>query len=464
MKGYGPSHNDHPGTPVQLLVGLITMFSWSFATLCGLTSQAYPQSVATHPEEYLRVIMTVFLIMNCIAVYCVGFAVSKSARIIVAGVACQAGYFLLWTLFPRIFHVAPEAILFFSATSLMATLAPVVFGNQDCTDRRAVVIGLFLGLGTASKVTFFPLFLLTLLLRRARPYLVAVSWGVLFMLLFLLPIIDRLKRVFGWLFLIAGHQGAYGGGEAGFIDWGLIPERAAQIAAAEPLLVVALFALTVVFILAKSRERWPAAIMAAAIGLLILLTLKQFSIHYLMPVVAIAPVVVIWAMSRFAMRGYPYILAATLGIVFGVASLRNMSTAFAEERLLHAENENAIQEVLARYPNPVVIGAYRSGYKPWAVQFGLAWADKKFSKLIPGAMADDVMAYDSNVKTLWRSDVGFLDWSYLDRFEKAGRTVLIVQPRLPRIEPQTAHTETLLDQGFGDTVEKIIIAPKPNQN
>jgi uncharacterized membrane protein YjjB (DUF3815 family) len=275
--------------------------------------------------------------------------------------------------------------------------------------------------------------------------------------------IDRLKSMFGWLISIATHNGRYGEGAAGLLDWAMIPERAGLIASAEPLLIVAAISLTIVILLSKSRDKWTAGVMAVAIGVLIFLTLKHFAIHYLMPAAAIAPVVIVWALSRSARRRSPYIIAATMALVPGIASIRGTVSTFADDRSLRNENEKAINEVLARYQNPVVIGAYRASYRPWAVQFGLAWADRKFARLIPGAMAEDILAYDSNRKKLLRSDAGPIEWSYLDRFEKAGRAVLIVQPPRTKIEPQTAQTETLLDQGFGDTVERIIVSPKDNE-
>lgn len=204
--------------------------------------------------------------------------------------------------------------------------------------------------------------------------------------------------------------------------------------------------------------------MALTVDALVFLVLKQFSIHYLMPAVAIAPVVFIWAVSRFARRQYPYAVVATVALVLGVASMQNMSSAFANQRALRSENEKAVNEVIARYRNPVVIGAYRSGYKPWAVQFGIAWSDPRFAALIPNATAGDRLWYDSNKKNIWRSQTEQVDWSYLDQFEKAGRAVLIVQPRGTKIDRQTAQTETLLDQGFGDSVERIIITPKGSEN
>ena len=136
-----------------------------------------------------------------------------------------------------------------------------------------------------------------------------------------------------------------------------------------------------------------------------------------------------------------------------------MGSTFASERALRRENEKAVNEVIARYKNPVVIGAYRSGYKPWAVLFGLAWSDMKFARLFPQTTAPDSLTYDMGLKKLWRAHSGPVDWNYLDQFEKAGRAVLIVQSKQGKIEPQTARTEMLLDQGFGDTVAKIIVAP-----
>lgn len=458
MKGYNPSLVEHPGTPVQLLAGLISIVSWSVATLSGLTSLAFPASIAANPEEYLRVVMTAFLAMNCIAVYWVGAAIARSTRFIVAGIACQTAYLLFGTLFPRIFHAAPEAIVCLSATALMAVLAPALFADEDCSDRRAVAVGLFIGLGVASKATFFPLLLLVFLLRRPRPILIALSASALWAFFFLLPILDKLKRAFSFLFSIVTHVGRHGDGPTGFIDWSVVPERAALIASAEPLLVVAAIALAAAMLFSNSGDRLKAFIIAATLGTGILLVLKHYAIHYLMPSVAIAPAIIVWAISRFARRQTPYMVAAAIASVIGAVSIQNMSSSFANERALRRENEKAVKETIARYQNPVVIGAYRAGHKPLAIVIGLAWSDLKFARLFPETT--DVFTYDGGFKKLWRAHSGPVEWSYLDQFERAGRAVLIVQSRNDRIKPETARTETLLDQGFGDTVDRIIVSPK----
>jgi hypothetical protein len=284
------------------------------------------------------------------------------------------------------------------------------------------------------------------------------------MLVFLLPIIDKLKRVFHWLFSIATHVGRHGDGAAGFIDWAVIPERARLIASIEPLLVVAAIAVTAAMLFSGSGDRRKAAITVATLGTAILLVLKHFSIHYLMPAVAIAPAIIIWAVSRFSKWQSPYVVAAAIAAIVGGTSIVNMSSTFADQRALRRENEKAVNEVIARYQNPVVLGAYRAGYKPLAIVIGLAWSDPKFARLFTQTTAADSLVYDAGFKKPWRAQSGPVDWSYLDQFEKVGRTVLIVQSRNDRIEPPTAQTETLLDRGFGDTVERIIVSPKGHKN
>ncbi|MDB5575426.1 MAG: hypothetical protein JWR80_602 [Bradyrhizobium sp.] len=458
MKGYNPSLVEHPGTPVQLLAGIFSIMAWSVATLFGLTSLAFAPSIAANPEEYLRVVMTAFLVMNCIAVYWLGAAIARSTRFMVAGIACQTAYLLFGTLFPRIFHAAPEAIVCLSATGLMAALVPALFADEDCSDRRAVAVGFFIGLGIASKATFLPLLLLAFLLRRPRPILIALSASALWAFFFLLPIFDKLKRAFSFLFSIVTHVGRHGDGATGFIDWAVIPERVALIASAEPMLVVAAIAVAAAMLFSNSGDRLKAVIIAAALGTAILLVLKHYAIHYLMPAVAIAPAIIVWAISRFARRPTPYIAAAAIASVIGAVAIQNMSSSFANERALRRENEKAVNDVIARYKDPVVIGAYRAGYKPLGIVIGLAWSDLKFARLF--SQTTDTLVYDAGLKKPWRAHSGAVDWSHLDQFEKAGRAVLVVQSRNDRIEPQTARTETLLDQGFGDTVERIIVSPK----
>jgi hypothetical protein len=77
--------------------------------------------------------------------------------------------------------------------------------------------------------------------------------------------------------------------------------------------------------------------------------------------------------------------------------------------------------------------------------------------------APDSLTYDSGLKKPWRAHSGPVDWSYLDQFDKAGRAVLLIQSRDNKVDQATAPTETILDQGYGDTVERIIVTPKTDR-
>lgn len=465
MKGYNPGLIEHPGTTVQLMAGIISIVSWSAARLCGLTALAFPASVGANPEEYLRIIMTVFLAMNCAMIWWLGSSIARSANVLAAGVACQCGYLLFGSLFPRIFHLGAETFLFLAAAGLMATLAPALFADKECSDKRAWAVGFFVGLGICSKINFFPLALLVLLLRRRRPIAIAMSASALFALFFLIPILGQSRQVISWLIVLASHDGAHGSGTAGPIDWAAVPERFGKIVTAEPLLVVAATALMAVIAFSGSRDRRKAIIISAAAGTVVLLVVKNFSIHYLVPAVAIAPAAIVWAIGRLPRKSRVYAAAAAAAAAIGITSTWNLSSAFAQERALRRTNERAIADAIAKYDNPVVIGNYRAGYKPLAILMGLTWSDWKFARQFPQTAAPDFLTYIAGQKKLWRPHSGPVDWSYLAQFEKAGRAVLIIESRgSDAIETQAARIEPVLDQGFGDTLGRIVLTPNAASN
>ena len=68
-----------------------------------------------------------------------------------AGIACQCGYLLFGALFPRIFHLGAETFLFLAATGLMGALAPALFAEEECSDKRAWAVGFFIALGISAK-------------------------------------------------------------------------------------------------------------------------------------------------------------------------------------------------------------------------------------------------------------------------------------------------------------------------
>lgn len=465
MKGYNPGLIEHPGTTVQLMAGIISIASWSVARLCGLTTLAFPASVGANPEEYLRIIMTVFLAMNCAMIWWLGSAIARSTNALAAGMACQCGYLLFGPLFPRMFHLGAETFLFLAATGLMATLAPALFAGRECSDKRAWAAGFFIGFGICSKINFSPLILLALLLVRLRPIAIAMSACALFSLFFLIPILGQSRQVISWLIVLASHDGPHGSGTGGPIDWTAVPERFGKVVTAEPLLVVAAAALMAVIAFSGSRDKRKAIIISAAAGTVVLLVLKNFAIHYLVPAVAIAPAVIVWTIGRLSRASRAYAAAAAAAAATGIIATWNMSSAFAQERALRRANEKAIAEAIAKFDNPVVIGNFRSGYKPLAILMGLAWSDWKFARQFPQTAAPDFLTYYAGQKKLWRPHSGPVDWSYFAQFETAGRAVLIIESRgSDAIETTAARIEPVLDQGFGDTLGRIVLTPNAGSN
>src|SRR3954471_7565566 len=64
VEGYVPRHVDHPGTPPQVLIGLVFFAAHAVMRLTGATGSDIGASVMATPESYLAVVSVVTLALN----------------------------------------------------------------------------------------------------------------------------------------------------------------------------------------------------------------------------------------------------------------------------------------------------------------------------------------------------------------------------------------------------------------
>src|SRR3954471_3207030 len=64
VEGYVPRHVDHPGTPLQVLIGLVVFAAHAVMRLTGATGSDIGASVVATPETYLAVVSAVTLALN----------------------------------------------------------------------------------------------------------------------------------------------------------------------------------------------------------------------------------------------------------------------------------------------------------------------------------------------------------------------------------------------------------------
>src|SRR5579872_3982320 len=78
VEGYVPHHTDHPGTPLQLLIGLVVFVAHAAMRVIGMAESDIGASVMAEPETYLAVASAVALALNVVAIFYLGLRILRA--------------------------------------------------------------------------------------------------------------------------------------------------------------------------------------------------------------------------------------------------------------------------------------------------------------------------------------------------------------------------------------------------
>ncbi len=333
-----PGHPYHPGTTVQVLGALTLKAAHPLASADGIID-----AVLADPEPHLRLVSTVILVVNAVALAVAGWVAYAVFRALLPALLLQTGPFLSTLALKNGFHVKPEPLLILTmvvlATVTVVALAPGVLERRR--RRLAVAFGVLAGFGVATKVTSAPLFLLPLFLLGTLPAI--ALYGVvsaLALVVFTAPAMGAYPVMFEWFTSIFMGSGAFGGGEAAIIDFARYPASVVKMFS-RPVLHVVFLASVVALMVGWWRRRRglpaPAAEMRALGGFClallaqVLVVAKQPSGHYMIPAFvlsALGMVLLYRTVIGFGVgrRGWSVAFAVLLGVVvigqgLGVAKL-----------------------------------------------------------------------------------------------------------------------------------------------
>lgn len=157
-----PGHIDHPGTPVQV-IGAFTLRATHFFSGKG----KIVDDVLARPEFYLHCIYAVFLGLNVVVVFLTGLLIWQASLRVELAMLFQVAPFL--TIVPeQLLKISTEPILVVSCV-LFTALVGRVFIKEDLAsqkDNYLLAFAFLSALGMATKITFFPLMLVPLVLLR----------------------------------------------------------------------------------------------------------------------------------------------------------------------------------------------------------------------------------------------------------------------------------------------------------
>lgn len=213
-KGEPPFCIEHPGTTTQVF-GAAVLKGFG-----GTSGDQLVGAVLNNPEKFLKYIRKTLLITCALALWIFPWLAAVRSGSYMASVLLQ----LPILFFNTILHYS---IWFCSELTLVAfSIGAVSLGflllrqAERGTQNLPVIIlaGIVCGLGTVTKLTFFPLTLITLICCRGlRSFVVFGASLLATVVLALLPIYPELPRLYQWILGISTHSGRYGGGTAGFV-------------------------------------------------------------------------------------------------------------------------------------------------------------------------------------------------------------------------------------------------------
>lgn len=414
LQGNSPLHTDHPGTPLQTLIAGIIASSWFVLWSVGLTSAGLFDSVLQNPEIFLGATSCVLLIITSAANFYFGRRVYQATLQYSIALACQFAPLLFVAVIPNVVYPTPEALLLAISMTLMGILAPVALSSgsirRQFSQSTANWAGVICGLGVATKLTFFPVLGLLLLLKAPRLILRACCMCILAWLVGVLPIWPRLGTMFQWFYSLLMNSGIHGAGERTIfsaqhlqsaIGWLITQFNFFYYVAATIccLLVVGLTSKILQQLTTSARKQsWRSKIkvllpvqsintdelLTAIVFLLVcalqtLMVAKHLGPGYMVPALPLTLLACVWLLH--GQRVLPPSRAiqkvgglCCLAVVLSTAAVSTtLAIRFlAQDRQKGLDAHTAVQQAIARFDQPLLIGAFNCNFAECALWFGIS--------------------------------------------------------------------------------------------
>jgi len=394
VKGYEIGHTDHPGTTVQTIGGILIKSSFLFRRFSDNYSTDLETDVLKNPEHYLSVISFWFILLNSIVIFFTGFLIFRYLNSILFGIVFQATIFLSNLPFLTVINFSPEPLLLFASVLCMLLLITMKLGNNRLF--YVVIIGILGGFGIVTKLLFFPVLIACFfVIQGFRNRLIYTLTVCISTILFIIPIIKQVGRIFNWVYGIFTHTGSYGTGKEQIIDinqylasfWQIISTNKIftliLILSISYLIAISFYKKSTKYLLSDNWLRLTLMlVIAQLIGILVIA--RHYSTgHYLLPIIVINNTALFAVFMHFAtkLETKKYFLPATLIIFsilvfFRLKQIDIFTQHYADLKNINKQIEKNIQNKFSEL-TPVYM--YRSSSILYALQFGNEMANHRYT-------------------------------------------------------------------------------------
>ena len=401
---HAPVKCDHPGTTLEIIEGLVILGKWATGECLFGLRQPLRDAVLIHPEDYLHTIGLVLNLLLSGAIYIAARRIYRLSESLLTALVYQVGFGMFLETFHAQARVSLEPLLATAVVILTLPVSSMVFRRSDKlpeTDRRlAVATGVALGFGVVTKITFAPLLAVCLLFRTKRSLFTCLASCLASVCVLLFPIWARLPEMYRWFWALLIHTERYGAGPVGVPSAATLLSHAADMFQYEPMLALLAACYTASYVaIRKGWVRTPngealrvgplllAGVVVIAVQIVI--TVKHYAIHYLLPAMVFtmllnAALVFLFSRSKPGKVSRSLYGATVLLLALGTwHSYRWL----AIWKTLSDQYRADVSSILCRrreMEDCVVIPYYRSSSQEFALSFGDGSTGYAYSRELSG--------------------------------------------------------------------------------
>ena len=477
LQGNAPAHTDHPGTPLQTLIAGVAVICWFVLRLLNHTSFELFDSVLRAPEIFLGASSCVLLIITSAANFYFGCRVYQATRQYSISLACQLAPLLYAAVIPNVVFPTPEALLIGLSLILMGILAPVILNTgqtrRQFSQSAANWAGVVCGLGIATKLTFVPMLALLLFLRSPQLILRALCVCILAWLIGVLPILPRLGTMFQWFYSLLMHSGIHGAGERSIFNIEQLKLAVGWLITHFSLFYYAVFAVAILLIIGlmlkvlqrtaaiRNKITWLSKInvktdvhavgaddlLTASVFLLVcttqtLMVAKHLGPGYMIPALPLTLLACAWLLHGQKIVPLSAVIQRAFGlcclvVMLSTACVSVISTikTLAQDRQRGLDSYASIQQAIARYEQPLLLGAFNCNLAECALWFGMSLVPEMELKM--GSVTPNFYYYDIFSKKLHLPGRGELNdqqtTETIEHLIQQSRPVLLISPPFPQL-------------------------------
>lgn len=293
-------HIDNPGTPLQYLVALVFRITYLFRK----KDVSFLDDVFLHPDLYMSMVNLTITILIVFAMFFAGKYVVRKTGSTLYALLIQTVPFLPVIWYDLIGRVTPELLFPLPLFAISVLLIKYLYEENSEFKIKDIALWAFVfAFGLTIKLSFISLWLIPLFLIDGwKKKLQFSGMGIIFFFLIAIPVTLQLNVFWVWVKNLFLHSGSYGQGEENIIDFSAFADRLKELISLEHtfvwlflglLLLVAAFLLFFRSKIGKWKETRISIAVLAVIVVQFILTGKLYAHRYFIPVLMLAPILII---------------------------------------------------------------------------------------------------------------------------------------------------------------------------